>query len=139
MGEFMPWDIIPGLCPDQEDEIVEELMDSSMSSAEFRDACLDVISEATGRPWWIALRLIAVASESWETVGGRLSYSSIHASQISLGAWLDAVFLICLESMPEDRITMFVSQLEAPPAGMNVGAEVEEMSMSRSSFMALGR
>lgn len=136
MGEFDAWDILPGLCPEDESAIYDLLLSEQIPFIKFRNACLDVIGMAAGRPWWYALKLIAVASASWETVGGRLAYRNIKASEIPLGAWLDAVLLICLESIKPEQATMFLSQLEVAPKDM--GIEVAEPEMSRSAFLAMG-
>lgn len=135
MTEFTIWDLIPGLCPDDEDIAIQALREGQLTADEFQDACLQVITTATGRPWWFAVRLIQVAAASWEVVGGNLAKSSVDAGRISIGQWLDITLLVCLEGMKQEQTTMFLSQLEAPPRGHE--EEAKELEMSVSEFMAL--
>lgn len=135
MTEFTVWDLIPGMCPDEEHLVTKALLENQITVQEFRDVCLQVIATATGRPWWIAVRLSHIAAANWESVGGNLAKNSVDASRISIGQWLDAVLLLCLEGMKPEQTTMFLSQLEMPPPGFET--EVKEMEMSASAFMAM--
>lgn len=151
--DFDIWDIIPGLCPDYADEVDEILLQGHVTLPMFRDLCLELITEATGRPWWYVLRLVGVVKGSWEIVGGELAFRGIRADELSLGAWLDAVLLICLRNLGSTEDTMmFTSQLEKPPPDLeNVPGTSQEsddepdpedglrggMDMSRASFLAL--
>lgn len=133
---FDLWDIVPGLCPEIEDELMLLLIDEELEPDEVRRIALGAIEMATGRRWWVAIKLIQVACQSWEIIGGNLAYRGIDASRISLGAWLDAVLLITVQNMEPDKVTMFTSQLEVPPP--EFADEVPEPEMNRSSFFALG-
>lgn len=132
--ELDPWDVVPGLCIDAEEVVTEALLNEQLEYSELRDIVLDVISMVTGRPWWIALRLVHIAKASWEAVGGELAFRGVQAQNISLAAWLDATLLVCLRSMESKDVTMFMTRLEAPPPGV----ETEEPEMDRASFMAMG-
>lgn len=130
------WDVVPGLCPDIEDQVTQFVIEGGLDVGELRLTGLATIEAATGRPWWVALRLVHLARHSWEVVGGNLSYRRVDASCTTLGAWLDAVLLIAVQNMEQDKITMFTSQLEAPPP--EFAGDIPEPEMDRSSFFALG-
>lgn len=103
---------------------------------------LDILSSVSARSWWIAFRLISVATNSWHVIGPRLMTSGIDATQISLAAWLDAVLLITMENMEPKHATMFTLQLEAPlpkevMRALGTEIEQEEITMDRSAFMAM--
>lgn len=137
MGEFDLFDLIPGLCDEGDDiEVQAALFEGEITVAEFKDACLGLISVAAGRPWWYSLRLIRTVASSWETIGGELAFRSIDANRISLGAWLDATLLICLRGMKPEQTTMFTSQLEMPPPEL-AQEEAPKLEMSRSQFLAM--
>ena len=135
--EFFLWDIVPGLCPEAEEPVKRGLMTGDLTGAEYRNLCLDVLTLASGRQWWVTLRLIGVARSAWTTIGAELA----HVREAPLGAWLDTVFSVCIDNMREggtkpEQVQMFLSKLEAPPPGS--GVEVPEMEMSRSAFLAMG-
>lgn len=134
------WDIIPGLCPDREEDIKDALLLGDIAVKEFRDLCFEVIAVASGRSWWFTLQLIQTVRASWEVLGGRLAYRQIDASKMPLGMWLDAALIVCLESMKPEQTTMFLSQLQMPPPGAEVPKEVLDAQipeMSKSTFMAM--
>ena len=132
------FDVVPGMCGSAfEDQVTDYLLSGRIELSQIRRAALDVISSVTGRPWWFSMRLIRTVMASWEVVGGEIAIRGVDAERLSISAWLDASFLICLRSLESNKITMFVSQLEvAPPE--EAASQEENMFMSADSFMALG-
>lgn len=131
------WDIIPGMCTEAdqlEDQLTEAMLDDRIDFQQISDLCTQTLELASGRPWWITIRLVSTAMRSWEVVGGELAFRRIDATRIPFGAWLDAVLLICIRGMPSEKITMFMSQLEIAPKGI----EIPELEMDMNDFMALG-
>jgi hypothetical protein len=128
------WDIVPGMCPEIEDELTSAVLDGFIPPDALRETCLDTIEMVSGRSWWFTTRLIATVAKSWEVVGGELAFRNVDASRISLGAWLDAALAVCLRALEPDKITMFMSQLDAPP----FEAKVPEPEMDRAAFLAMG-
>lgn len=131
------FDIVPGLCPDLEERLMPLVFEEKIPLTDIRRASLDVISAVTGRPYWFAMRLIKTVSVSWEVVGGELALRGVDAERLSISAWLDAVLLICLKHLESAKVTLFMSQLEAPP--VDEMENVPEMEMSADAFLALGR
>ena len=132
------FDVVPAMCgPAFEDQVTHHLLLGQIELPQIRRAALDVISSVTGRPWWFSMRLIKTVAASWEVIGGEIAMRGVDAERLSISAWLDASFLICLRSLESNKITMFVSQLEIAPPEEAAGQE-ENMFMSADTFMALG-
>lgn len=130
------WDIVPGLCPELNDPMTKMLLNEDIDGEEVRKAALDILETASGRKWWITMRLISAVRNSWEVVGGELALQGVRANEVPLGAWLDAAFLVCIRGLEPDKVTMFTSQLEVPP--IDISVEANEMVMSPSEFAAIG-
>ena len=126
-----PEDVFPGLAVDGPELVDELLYSGELSLDDLYRTTLEVISTVAGRPWWIALRLIASAVHNWGVVGSKLVLGGVDAEKVSLSAWLDAVFMIIIEGTPEDQLTMFFSKLEFPPPGFE---PQEEMAMDADAF-----
>ena len=117
----------------------EELLFDEAVGMELYDACLEVISHVSGRPWWQAMRLIAVATQNWNTVGAEMMYRGFLAQQVSLSAWLDVLLLVILKMIDPKEANMFLLRLEDPPKELDDGAEATEPEMDRNAFLALGQ
>jgi hypothetical protein len=111
------------------------LLDESIG-AELYDACLDVISAVSGRPWWQAMRLISVVKANWNTLGGEMLYRGVLPDRMSLSAWLDVLLLVTIRSMDPKDVTMFTLKLEQQPAEV-IDVEPQELEMSRSQFLSM--
>lgn len=78
------------------------------------------------------MRLIYSIVANWGLLGSELTLAGVDAAKLSLGAWLDAVYMLIIKATPEDQLTMFFSKLEYPPPGY----EPEVPAMELSDFMA---
>lgn len=103
---------------------------------ELEDACLEVVTSVSGRPWWQTMRLISVASANWNTVGGEMLYRGILPDRMSLSAWLDVLLLTIIKLMDPKQVTMFTLQLENPPPEV-IDGEATEMEMDRNQFLSM--
>lgn len=129
-------DLFPGLLDDEDhDRAVAVLLSDMHELEQFHRLTLDIVELASGRSWWVALRLIGAAVGSWDVIGAELILKQVDPERLSLAAWLDAVLLVMLRSMDEKDITMFTLKLEAPPP--EAQEEVEEMTMSREAFASM--
>lgn len=126
-----PVDIFTQLLPDSE----SLLFDGSISVEELYDLITDVVSLVSARHWWVALRLIGLARDSWDVLGARMTLRHIDPTQLSLSAWLDALLLVTLAEMDPKDVTMFTTRLEAVPET----EEAPELEMSADAFLAMGR
>ncbi len=132
MQDWSPDDVLIDLMPDGakvalriEPEDVEPLV-------------MELLEEASGRDWWVTLRLVGTIQDQWQILGPEMVLQGADPERLSLAGWLDTMTLVLLRLLPTDSHAMFLSQLEMPPP--SIRAEViEEMEMSRDQFMSLMR
>lgn len=99
------------------------------------DLAKQIIDLASGRHWYIAMRLINVVRVNWNVVGATMLMKGVDATRLSLSGWLDIALLMVLQHMEKKDTSMFLAQLEIPPEGE--GAPGEEMEMTADAFMAM--
>lgn len=131
------------------DGLIAELMpgledyfcDNDQSPYDMYETALEIIGIASARSWWIAIRIIFSATVNWHIIGPKLIMSQVDASKLSLAAWLDVVLFMMIDIMDPKKVTMFTSQLEAPPTGVlsTEALEAAEPVMDRSSFLAMAK
>jgi hypothetical protein len=114
------------------------LLDETVGG-ELYDACLDIISQVAGRPWWQAIRLIGVAVKNWNTLGAEMLYRGVLPDQLSLSAWLDVLLMVTIKAMDPKDVMMFTLQLEKRPADVIDSVATEVPDMDRNAFLAMGR
>jgi len=124
--------LINDLLPGAEDLLYE----LELNPDRLYEACLELVAMVSARPWWVALRQISVAADSWSILGAELALKHIDASRMSLALWLDALLIVTLQSMDPKDTTMFVMKLEAAPAGVSQD-KPQEMEMSRDAFLSM--
>jgi hypothetical protein len=130
--EFEIYDILD-LLPDAE----EALLESDMELQEIQDVLLDVISTASARKWWIALRLIWVARTHWDVLGGYMIGRGIDPERLSLSAWLTALTFNVVRNMTADNASMFTARLEMPPTPELVKKEADTQEMDAGAFLSM--
>lgn len=122
------------LLPPQDADLLEELLHTRpMDVEEFSRLGFEVLSFASGRPWWVAWRLVYVAVGAWDALGGEMMMKA-DPTVLSLAAWLDVLFLMILRNIEDSKRSMFLMKLELPPEGWGA---VQEMEMSVDSFLAM--
>lgn len=132
------YQIIPGWIEDARDRhwINEQALDGIITEDEIDEVTKEAISVAAGRPYWWAFNLLATTGRdalSWSSIHGSLALHGIHADEVSLGFWLDALYASLLEKMHEqNEKTSLDTHLETPPAGTAFDEESEG-----AAFMAL--
>jgi hypothetical protein len=132
--------IFPGLADDEDQDYVNEvLLSGDLSLDRLQRLALDVISEVSGRPWWVTLRMISIAESKWSILGGDLVLRGIDAGKLSLSAWLDALWPIIFDRLPRDKWTMLSSMIEAVPPSETETTALESMEMSVDEFSNLMR
>lgn len=123
--------VLPGWVEDRNDSyaITEMLLDGEITEDDIDKAIREVITIAGGRQHWWIFNLVGVAratNTSWSVLNGRLIQAGIDADQISLAAWIDALYSTCVEMMQgQEHRVQFDTHLEAPPAGTELDEEEE--------------
>ncbi len=111
------------------------LLDGVISDEDVNAVILELMAVAGGRAGWWAINLISMAAsdnEVWATLNGRLMLGGVRAGEVSLGAWLDALYASCVDSMDAEGRMKFDVQLGTPPPGTALDEEAEG-----DAFMAL--
>jgi hypothetical protein len=126
-------DMVNAFIPEAEDL----LFTSNLGLDELHTACTDTISLVSARPWWVTMRLIHVARESWDVLGGEMAFRQADADAMSLAKWLDMLLVVIIRAMDPKDTMKFSMQLEAPPE--SVETNPEDMEMTSSEFLALAR
>jgi len=114
---------------------VQVLMDESISDEEIVDLSFMWLERASGRPWYVALRMVGVLRNNWNVLGAEILKRAVDPVQLSLSGLLDITLLQALQAMEESQVTMFLTELEMPPPGVDVSEE--DMEMSREQFLSL--
>lgn len=116
---------------------VEQVMARTNLDVEgWTEVCLDMVTVASARSWWIALRLIHVAVNSWDALGGTM-VRYVKAEEVSLAAWLTLFTSTLINAMDPKDVTMALARIEAPPPEARREPEIPEMTASQ--WLALGR
>lgn len=134
LESFGPEDVLPGLLMDTEQDQVEQFLHSGVLGVrELWELGLEVISQVTGRPWYVALRLVLVAKDAWDAIGGEMAAVR---SDASIAAWLDILFTHLVRNIEDSKRTMFLMKLELVPEGWGKEPE-KQMEMSADAFLAM--
>jgi hypothetical protein len=140
LDEETPLPLIPGMMDDAaQDEIEDLLLDGVVDVDLIAVRSRELLTAASGRPWWEADRLIRSAANSWQIIGGELTRLGVDMEKVSLGAALNAIYVICVRTMDEQERNKFDIDLRVPPIGVD-GVTTEEMYDARAAeeaFMAL--
>jgi len=127
--------IFPGLLEGEDQELVNDLLlDGEFQVTDLERRALEIVSEVSGRPWWVALRMIQLAEMRWSILGAKLIWAGINPTAIPLGAWLDALWVAIFESLSKDQWTMLASLIEAIPASEMPEDPLESLEMSSEAF-----
>lgn len=79
------------------------LLDGRVTHVEMTEVMMDAISEATGRTFHASFALAIVAGMHWPVVGGQLARDGFRWDVLPIGAALDAVYAVIMESFPGDK------------------------------------
>lgn len=136
LDEDVPLPLIPGLMDGDAEERLFDLMLGGQVSAELiAQRSRELLTEAAGRPWWEADRLIRSSGASWHIIGGELTRLGVDLGAVSLAAALNAIYVVCVRTMDEKERTKFDIELRLPPIGVE-GVSTEEMYDERAATAA---
>lgn len=136
-GDFDLMVMVEDLLPPQDMERLRDLLwAGALNLMELDDLLSEVLNAVTGRPWYVALRVISVVQTHWDFLGADLALRGVRADTISIAAWLDVALLTILNNIDPEKATMFTSQLEMPPPGATVKPETMEITASQFMSMA---
>lgn len=112
----------------------ERLMDAVAAGSLLPDrvkrAQYAIITNATGRPWWEALRLAATVTGSDGRIMGSLVLAGVRAESMPIADYLCAVWAFLTRNADEKDLLKLESQLKMPPPD----AEDEDYDMYEDDF-----
>lgn len=95
--------------------IADLIVEHAHAHTDVRAESLRILSEATGRKWWEAGRLLATSVTP--EILGRLVLAGVDAQQRSVGEWCAAVYALCSKGQDEKGRLRFDFSLSLPPSG----------------------
>lgn len=101
--------------PDVRDMLADVVMTHPQGVDDLRRESFRLLSEATGRQWWEAARLIATAASP--QVLGRLVLAGVDPWSRTVGEWVAATYSLCIKGADEKGRMRFELSLSVPPAG----------------------
>lgn len=116
-------EIIPGMFTTSEQALFDDqLLAGNISVVEIGEATRDVITIASGHPWWWTLGLVSVVTGEHGTQAlGEMA--RLDTYNLTFGAWLNALYALVVRHMKDQDRMQFDAQLDAPPASVEIDSE----------------
>lgn len=133
--DFTILDIFPGMVEqeDVEDEMYEALFGGEITMEEISRIGLEIIEEASGYDYWVALRAISSFKPAWLQIGGATLRSGIDPARTALGAFITAALSWLVENMKPAKAVQFLEELNKLPEGEESRDEEEDLG---AAFLA---
>lgn len=120
--DFNPEDVFPGLCePDDVVAVNLMLINGEVTMDQMTEALYGVLEQASGRRWWVTIRLARTIRAGWDRIGGRLASHGVTPFDVPLAYWLDGAYAAILEIIMEadpKAVGSFTQKLVAAPPGL---------------------
>lgn len=133
--------IIPGMLSVEEQEKLDSLLISGkVDISELTDGIYDAITVVSGHPWWWTMGLLSLTRHEQGTqVLGEMSRTN--ADQVSLALWVNSLYALFVKWMKEEDRAHFDTQLDTPPAGLEIDAEdlIDEQAATSAFFGMLNQ
>lgn len=130
--------ILPGMLSLDEQEQVEDLLLSGeLAIVDLTQAIRDVITEASGHPWWWTLGILStLRGEHGTQILGEMAQHN--PDLMPFGAWLNALYARLVKYMKEQDKAQFDAQLDSPPADVEIKAEeLIDEAAATATFMSM--
>jgi hypothetical protein len=101
--------------PGDREEIADLVLEHPRARDDLREESLRILTQAAGRAWWEAGRLLNTSLQP--EVLGRLVLAGADAWQRSVGEWCAAVYALCVKGQDEKGRVRFDFTLSIPPPG----------------------
>lgn len=123
------------------DQLDDLLLAGGADVDQIAGAIRDVITVASGHPWWWSLGLLSVlrSQEHGTQLLGEMT--RLDASVCSFGAWLNALYAIVVKYMKQEDRTKFDMELDTPPPDIDIQPEdlIDEAASSASFMNMMGQ
>jgi len=132
LGEpFDPYDIFPLLAGREAIVAVEDAIgDDKVPTEDVARVALEIVTIAGDRPWWVTLRILKVAGEVWDRIGGTLVREGVDGRRLPLAAWLDAIWSLLLTYVDPKKSASWVHQMEETPKGWDTALDFDEQEQA---------
>lgn len=132
-----PWSIFPAmLCGDDLRDALDMLADPDQDAYEWRKAGFNALRQSSGRPWWEALRLVAVCDDSTGALVGKLTVSGVDPDHTPFARWCAAVYSVLTDGADSKELVKFNMKLQVPPNIPEAFDESEEDDFASMVAMA---
>lgn len=132
--------IFPGFCSDEDQEYVNEcLFNGCLDVGSVQRLTLDLISQVSGRPWWVAVRMVMIAETRWSILTSDMTLRNVRPDMLSFSAWLDVLWSSIFSHLPQEKWIEMSSLIESPPPSEAPEDPMETMEMSVDMFSNLMR
>jgi len=101
--------------PEIRDRLADRLWHYPETAAELRAESLRLVSEATGRRWWEAVRLMKTSVQ--HEMLGRLVLAGVDPWERSIGEWCAATYATCVKGADQKERLKFDFRMSVPPVG----------------------
>jgi hypothetical protein len=111
------------LIPEETGDLEDRLLAGEISGDEMTTALTDALEEVIGRPLRAGVVLAEVARAHWPVVNGRLAQRGFRWDVMPIGAALDAIYAMVMESQDEKGRTQFEAILDPEAHKQDVKAK----------------
>jgi hypothetical protein len=98
--------------------LIERMLTGDISDVDLIAARNEALSAATGRDWWVAVRLIGAMDSASGELYGRMLLAGIRAD-LPIAAWCSAAYALIMDGRDEKGRTQVIFDLINPPAGVS--------------------
>lgn len=131
--------IVPGLLEPEDQRMVwRDWMRGRVPLEDFTDGWREAIGAVTGRPWWVAARLVlsAVHVDNWPIIHGKLMQRGVDLEHVSIGGFCNIVHVMALTACRnEQERSQYEFELTLPPPEVTP-EEAHHATDAPSNFLA---
>lgn len=99
-------------------EVLSRMLTGEVSNADLVEARNSALSAATGRDWWVAVRLIGAVDTQSGELYGRLLLAGIHPG-LTIAAWCSSLYAMIMDGRDEKGRVKIEFDLHHPPSGVD--------------------
>jgi hypothetical protein len=129
------YQILPGWIVTDTSILEEALLSGDVADEELNEATHDVMTLAGGRVWWWVTQLILMVGSDngvWSQLHGQMVLGGIRAEDISLSAWVDALYSVAVSRYQTDEGRQkFDQALDTPPPSIPLDEEEEGIAFMK--------
>lgn len=132
-------EIIPGLLDTTGQAEVDLLIfEGHLEPEELKQVIYDLITEASGHPWWWTLNLLStLRGPNGTQVLGEMA--KFNATKMSLAAWVNALYAMLVRHRDQKDRIRIDAELEMPPPGVELEISEADQQATEAAFFSMMR